>query len=314
MSVGVAAEIDWVSLTVDNDVLVGNDSGYTNGIYLSVYDVGFEVEALPESDFWVWPLLWSIPEGRVLGGVNAYTVGQAMNTPSDITVAVPDEDDLPYSALLFLNNSYLVANDRYADKISTTIGIVGPAAFGEETQKFVHELIDSDEPKGWDTQLENELVFQLSRARIVRSWVSGSGNADLLSSADLRLGTIESSVNGGLMLRYGRGLVDSFATPLFNDSRTSNPAAIEGGWYIYAGAEAGYMFNQIFTDGNTFRDSRSIDYDRESIGVTMGIAYSWQNCSLTFAVNDLNIIQSGDESEELEDLTRFGTLTFAWRH
>jgi hypothetical protein len=29
------AEVDWVSVTTDNDAFVGNDNGYTNGIFVS---------------------------------------------------------------------------------------------------------------------------------------------------------------------------------------------------------------------------------------------------------------------------------------
>ncbi len=80
-----------------------------------------------------------------------------------------------------------------------------------------------------------------------------------------------------------------------------------------AGAKFGYTFNQIFTDGNKFRDAASIDYNRESLGLGLGFAWSWQNYSLTFAINERNILQSSDTDEALEDLTQFGTLTYSWR-
>lgn len=309
------AEIDWVSTTLDNDLFVGNDNGYTNGLYVSFFDAGDLASGdLPEHDFWVAPLMWSMPKDSIKGAVNAYMLGQTMSTPSDITVAVPAESELPYAGLLALTNSYITVTDTHADRVSTTIGIVGSAALGEEAQKFVHELIGADEPLGWDTQLENELVFQLSRARAWRTWSSNSNHFDFLTHADISLGTVQSGVQTGATFRYGRNLISSYATTLLNNSRTTNPTAIEKGWYLYAGMQLGYDFNRIFTDGNTFENSRSIDYDHEYFGITAGIAYSWQNYSLTFAVNDANLIQGEDVSDELENLTRYGTLTFAWRH
>jgi len=306
------ADFNWASATLDNDLFVGEDSGYTNGIFLSLYEAELEQGKMPEHDFWVAPLMWSMSQKDRIFAVNSYSIGQTMATPSDISIENPAQDELPYSALLALSNSYLTITPTYADLVSTTIGIIGPAALGEESQKFVHKVVGADDPKGWDTQLKNEPVFQLSRARTWRSWVSESGHSDILTSCELSLGTIRSAISGGAYLRYGRNLPASYATVLFNSSRTSNPLGVDNGWYLYAGLEGGYIFNQIFTDGNTFRDSRSVDYKHEYVGATAGLAYSWKNWSLTFAFTDANILNRGDD-KALENLTQFGTLTLAWR-
>jgi len=313
LSLPVSAEINWVSSTLDNDLFVGNDNGYTNGIYVSFIETGLAAKRIPSHDFWVAPLMWSMPDHDIIMALNAYTIGQTMNTSSDITVAVPDKNELPYSALLALTNNYVVVTPHYADQVSTSVGIVGPAALGEDAQKFVHKLIEADEPKGWDTQLKNELVFQFSRGRTWRTWVSAADDADILTSANLSLGTLQSLVNTGVTLRYGRDLHNSYATGLLSSSRTANLSAVEGGWFVYAGLNAGYIFNQIFTNGNTFRDSRSIDYSHEFIGATAGIAYSWEGYSITFGVNNANLLQSGSNQEALSELTEYGTLTFSMR-
>lgn len=161
----VFARSDYVAVTIDNDLFGGNDNGYSNGFFVSMFDVGKEGEDLSAPDFWVSPLLWSLPDGEVDGAVNAYSLGQTLTTPSDITIPNPSPDDLPYSAMLVLTNTYLTATSEYADTISTSIGLVGPSAVGEEVQKFVHDIIGADEPQGWDTQLGDEIVFQVSRGR-----------------------------------------------------------------------------------------------------------------------------------------------------
>ncbi len=306
------ADMDAMSVTMDNDLFVGNDSGYTNGLYVSFFDVGELSAEMPEHDFWVSPLMWSMPSKKI-NAINSYLVGQTLNTPSDITIAEPAETELPYSAMLFFTNNFISVLPHYTDKVSFTLGVIGPVAMGEETQTFVHDILSGDEPLGWDTQLENELVFQVSRARTWRSWVSRSGRGDFLTNAELTIGTIQSAAVTGFYLRYGRKLQASYSTTILNSSRSINPIALDGGWYSFLGVQAGYTFNQIFTDGNTFRDSRSIDYKHEFIGLTLGIAYSWQRYSFTFAVNDANLIQGGDGEDTLENLTQFGTLTVAWR-
>ncbi|MEW8628249.1 MAG: lipid A deacylase LpxR family protein [Candidatus Thiodiazotropha sp.] len=307
------AEFDWASVTLDNDFFIRTDDGYTNGLYVSLFETGKKTQTTPSRDFWVAPLSWSLPKAEAREAVNAYMIGQALITPSDITVENPGENEIPYSAMLALTNSYVSYEAFVADQISTTVGIIGPAAMGEEVQKLIHRLIGSDEPKGWDTQLENELVFQFSRARAWRSWVSSGNDFDLILNSEITLGTIASGIGGGAVLRYGKGLKESYVTTLFNNSRMINPSAINRGWYLYTRIQVGYLFNQIFTDGNTFRDSRSIDYEHEFIELSTGFAYSWDNYSLSFAVTDVNILQSGAEEETLENLTQYGTLTFAWR-
>lgn len=306
------AEPDWVSITVDNDVFVGDDSGYTNGVYLSWYDVGVGDDE-PDSAMLVRPLRWTLAGDEFDGVVNAYTLGQAIVTPKDITVGAPTENDLPYSGLLFLNSTYLVIHQNKADKLSTIIGIVGPSSGAKSTQKWLHEVVGADDPKGWDSQLKDEVVFKFTRGRIWQSWASAGDCADFLFSMEAALGTIESSVSTGIMLRYGQDLRRSFAAPLLISTRTSNSAAIEGGWYVYIGLTARHIFNQIFTNGNTFRDSPSIDFKKNQLGATAGLAYSWQSVSLTLAVNDTNVIED-DLEEQLQELTRYGTLTLMWRY
>lgn len=306
------AEMDGISLTVDNDLFIGDDSGYTNGVYLSIYDLGEGEEGKVEHDFWVAPLMWSLPEDDNPLTANSYMIGQTMSSPTDITVKNPDKDELPYSALLALTNTYLTVNADYADSVSTTIGIIGPAALGEEAQTFVHKVVGAKEPKGWDTQLHNELVFQFSRRRAWRTWVSSTGNTEVLTSGEVSLGTIQSSVGAGLYVRHGRNLQLTYASTLLNNSRTSNPLSVNGGWNLYAGLQGGYIFNWIFTDGNTFRDSRSIDYNHEYVGVTAGLSYSWKRASLTLALTDANLLNQGDR-KTLENLSQFGTLTLAWQ-
>ncbi len=306
------AEIDWLSLTIDNDVFVGNDDGYSNGFFFSLYDTS-GTGARPSAKFWVKPLLWSLSDEGYAAAVNSYTIGQAIITPDDITISNPPENDLPYSGLLFFNNTYLAINETYADKLGATLGIIGPSSGAKSTQIWFHDLIDADDPNGWNTQLNDELVFQFSRGRVWRSWVSGGGRFDFLLSSEASLGTLSSAVDAGMMIRYGKDLMRSYATPLLSGSRTSNPVAIKKGWFVYAGVSAGYIFNRIFTDGNTYRDSRSIDYDHEYISALAGFAYSWQNISVTLALNDTNILENESE-DQLQDYTRYGTLTFAWRH
>jgi len=307
------ANANWVSATLDNDFFVNEDNGYTNGINISLYDINDTAESIQKPDFWVKPLMWSMSDRNIESSVNIYSFGQMLTTPYDIEEVTPAEGSFPYSALLSFTNAYITVSPDYADKVSVTLGVVGPIAMGEQAQKVVHNVISARTPKGWDTQLKNEVVFQLSRGRTWRSWVSDTGNMDFLSGADASVGTIKSGVSSGFMLRYGQNLDDSFATVLLADTRTSNPIAVNKGWFVYAGVELGYTFNQIFTDGNTFRNSRSIDYDHNYNMFSSGLTYSWGDIALAFAINAPFSFSSDKDDREMDKFTRYGTLTLLWQ-
>ncbi len=77
------AEIEWASFTMDNDIFVGNDNGYTNRLYVSWID-GREGEK-PEPGLLARAMMWSLPDnGSSAIGWDIKTIGQTMVTPEDI--------------------------------------------------------------------------------------------------------------------------------------------------------------------------------------------------------------------------------------
>lgn len=303
-----AEEANWLAVTLDNDIFVGNDNGYTNGIYfssLTVWD-----EQFPKSRNWLLaPIAWSLSSKSPKQILRSYTLGQTMVTPEEITDEIPDSNDIPYSGLLSFSHTHIETGISQADSLGVVIGVVGPASEADQTQKWVHEQIGADEPKGWDTQLDNELVFQFSRGRLWRVWSAPTDRVDLLVLGEAGIGTLSSFLASAALVRFGSELANTFETPLLITTRSANPAAIEGDWYTYVGLRAEYVANQIFTDGNTYKDSRSIDYDSTQIGWTAGLALSWQKASITFALYDSNVTDDINGK-----YTRFGALTFGWRY
>jgi hypothetical protein len=310
------AEAEWISVTLDNDTFIGDDNGYTNGIYVSWFD-GPEGEQKAEIGWLARAMKWSLPDSGSSGtGFDIKTIGQTMITPDEITQDPPilPPDDLPYGGLLFYSDTFVQIQPTFADRISVTVGVVGEYSFAEEAQEFVHKIIDADEPCCWDQQLDNEVVFQVSRARVWKTWVSDSGNADFLLGADLALGTISSSAGASFMVRYGREMKQSYATALLGSSRTVNPVATQNGWYLFLGARASYLGNHIFLDGSKSYDDKfgEIEYDEAGLALTTGLAYSWENFSFTFALNDLNA-EEDSVNDSADEYHKFGTFTLAWK-
>ena len=308
LSMGLHAA-EWRSLTLDNDLFIEQDDGYTNGLYIAQYEIGRD-ENTPSHGLLLKPFSSLIDTDSAQFAVNTTTLGQTMITPDDITLEVPDENDIPYSGLLFLSNTYIKGQDNVADKYGFTLGILGPASGAEQAQKFVHKNVDADDPKGWDYQLKNELVFQFDRGRIWRHWLGQeSKNTDMVFLTDLSLGTIETSIATSAFFRFGQNLQYTYITPSLHSNRTTNPIAVGGGWFGYVGLRAKYLARQIFVDGNTFRDdSPSAELDHSQFSLSLGATYSWQNYSLSFALESSHVFEDNPEG-----VTRYGSLTFAWK-
>ena len=55
------AEAEWISFTLDNDTFVGNDNGYTNGIFVTWWD-GPEGKEKSEPGYLARLMMWSMPD------------------------------------------------------------------------------------------------------------------------------------------------------------------------------------------------------------------------------------------------------------
>lgn len=300
----------WRSITLDNDIFVGNDNGYTNGVYFSWYETSRNRQHLGSRSLAAM-MNWSLGSFSSMFFVDARTIGQTMVTPSDITVSHPSTFEVPYSGLLYFNDTYIQSNLKVADKISVAIGVIGPSSGAKNTQKLVHDLIGADDPKGWKTQLHDEIVFALGRGRAWRLWNSESQDIDIITKLEASAGTLETSVSTGLIARYGEDMEKTFASTLLLPERTANPIALDGGWFIYGGFKLSYINQLIFLDGNTYRASHRFEYDPVQVSAAVGFAYSADDFSLTFGLNDF--ILTTPSNNLSEEFSQFGTFTLAWR-
>ncbi|MBC7152957.1 MAG: lipid A deacylase LpxR family protein [Rhizobium sp.] len=276
-------ETGTLSLVFENDLFYDTDRNYTNGVrasWLSGPD-GTSDWALSAARW--FPLF---PEGGIVR--TSYAVGQNMYTPDDIALRNPPRDDRPYAGWLYGSVGLIAETGRRLDQLELTLGVVGPASLAEQTQKIVHEITGSQEPRGWDTQLKNEpgavLTYQRSWRGVVSETVSGFG-FDATPHAGGALGNVFTYANAGLMLRFGRRLPLDYGPPRIQPSLPGSGFFVpqEGfGWYLFAGTEGRAVARNIFLDGNTFRDSRSVDKEPLVGDLQFGIALTWRNVRLSY--------------------------------
>ncbi|MCH2395727.1 MULTISPECIES: lipid A deacylase LpxR family protein [Oceanibaculum] len=276
-------ETGTLSLVFENDLFYGTDRNYTNGVrasWLSGPD-GTPDWALGAARW--FPLF---PEGGTVR--TSYAIGQNMYTPDDIALRNPPRDDRPYAGWLYGSVGLIAETGRRLDQLELTLGVVGPASLAEQTQKIVHEITGSQEARGWDTQLKNEpgvvLTYQRSWRGFVSESVSGFG-FDATPHAGGALGNVFTYANAGLMLRLGQRLPLDYGPPRIQPSLPGSGFFVpqEGfGWYLFAGMEGRAVARNIFLDGNTFRDSRSVDKESLVGDLQFGIAVTWRNVRLSY--------------------------------
>lgn len=295
-----------LSLKVENDAFSrGDDGHYTNGVELMW---SFE----PATDHWSRRLADMLPgwSSSSLDGV-AYRFGQQIYTPNDIGAERLIEGDRPYAGLLFAGISLFddvrLNGWRQATSLHFDIGVVGPASGAEGVQRSFHELIASEEPEGWDNQLENEPIINLAYERdwILQHHLNGL-DFEYGPSLGFSLGNLYTYASSRLGMRFGEGLDRSFGIPAVAPARSGQSffKPDQGfSWYVFASLEGRYMAHNLLLDGNTFEDSHSVDR-REWVGdAQLGFALTWDRWQLAFT----NVWRS-DEFEEQGRHDQFGSL------
>ncbi|MBN1140729.1 MAG: lipid A deacylase LpxR family protein [Deltaproteobacteria bacterium] len=205
------------------------------------------------------------PEGKPLARASI-SIAQSIFTPEDISRRELIVEDRPYAGWLHAGFG-LVANQgsRRYDKIELDIGVIGPWSLAEEVQESWHSAFDLAEPRGWDNQLKNELginLFYEQARRFEKKSLFFFLECDFIPHFGGALGNVFTYGAVGFTLRVGPDLREDFGPPRIR------PSLPGGGffanhhhfnWYFFAGVEGRLVLRNIFLDGNTFRDSHSVD-------------------------------------------------------
>lgn len=301
------------SFVLENDLFYATDRRYTNGArfsYLTPLNGG--PEALHE-------LARSLPMFRNSDVRLEFAVGQNMYTATDKLLANPPAGDRPYAGWLYASAGVVASSpgasdgSRTFDQLLVSLGVVGPASLAEHTQDFIHKIVDSPLAQGWDTQLENEPTLQLAYKRSWRSPrfdLPASFAVDGTPHAGIALGNVFTYANTGVMLRLGQNLPDDYGPPRVAPSLPGSGYFIRPatgfGWYLFGGVDGRAVAHNIFLDGNTFGDSRSVDKRRFVGDVQFGLAMVIENTRVAYT----HVVRT-DEYDGQRGGDAFGALSLS---
>lgn len=242
-------------------------------------------------------------------GSTVLFAGQNFYTPGKKYLVEAQPEDRPYAAYLYVGADYkYVRSETSIDVLGITVGIVGPHAYGEETQNGVHRFLDQRTAKGWDNQLEDELGIILKAER--QYSVPLHSSFDLINTIGGHLGNVFTQAYAGTLFRYGYNLPSFFLSPgiifprLPGDSDTP-----KWSYYLYGGPYGRAVAQNIFLDGNTFRDSQSVD--KENFVAEGRLGFAVERNLYRFAYT--YVIQTKEfENEEIGNDWGEITLSLGW--
>ncbi len=308
-----------ISLRLDNDVISGQDQGYSNGVQLTLVSPGLDDEAttacLPHFARWLDQRVGLLGAHRFQQRNLIATLAHGIFTPTDYSRRDLIHDDRPYAAVLLAGLGYNVRND---DRLHTTqlqFGVVGPSAQGKQTQNSAHKLLGGDRFRGWDHQLQDEPVFRLVHERMRRyrfdTQRQDERGWDAIAHGGGSFGNLSTYANAGAELRYGLRLPEDFgSTPLrpagentATDHR-GDPGRRPFAAHVFLASDLRWVLRDITLDGNTFRRSHRVDKRRFVGEIGYGVALIRGRWKFALAR-----YHSSREFEGQEQRPVFGSLT-----
>ncbi|MEO8559378.1 MAG: lipid A deacylase LpxR family protein, partial [Rhodospirillales bacterium] len=249
------------------------------------------------------------------------SVGQSIYTPQDKDAVVPLPNDRPYAAWLYLGVSLQTirydgskgAPDPIRQDIwELDVGMIGPAALGEQTQNGFHALIGSPKSRGWDHQLHNELGVNLTYER---RWRLGRLKLidapiklrfDMVPTVGFSVGNVNTYAAAGGIFRLGENLGNDFGPPRIRPSLPGSESIDPEsgfGWYVFAGANGEAVLRNITLDGN--RHSPNVDKKLFVGDLTAGLAIFIGGSRLSYTY----VVRS-KEFDGQKGVDQYGAITF----
>lgn len=179
-----------------NDAFLRTDYYYTQGMTLLL----------------VSPALQYSPVNRVLGPVPAGSTlyhGLRLHYDGFTPLRIQDPfirvGDRPYASYLYADLFRVASQPARRRRVTTAlnVGILGPAAGAKGFQTKFHELLGAPTPRGWDYQVQTDVVLGYE-GRVEQQLLALGRGAELNGMASASLGTLQTYAGAGATLRLGR--------------------------------------------------------------------------------------------------------------
>jgi hypothetical protein len=278
-------------IEIDNDIVWGDDSGFTNGWSIQYHTAcyeGWNNAATLGLVRWVGKNFPSLDDNDSVVR-NSHGIGQNMITPGDIEAEIPQEGDLPYAGTLTYSLSWQSFNRKNARNLQASFGVLGEESLAEQFQRFVHnDLRLAEDPQGWNTQRDTEPILNIAYqyawclANLGEYQNDWAGQLTLAPSASL--GNLFTAVELIAAFRFGWNMLEGFnaypAPPgrgFFQSSYLPKPSfASPHAFEIIIGARGTGLLYSVIYDGSFITDDdREVERKGHYFSAGIGIAYHY---------------------------------------
>lgn len=292
---------------LDNDLFSDTDENYTNGARLSWISGSRD----PNEFGWVQNRLRRLNGDagsralfRKLSGFEdptelEYNYGmsltQLMFTPEDTQAPTAPPGERPYAGWLGVDFSLHTKDTEALNSVAFALGTTGPHSYAKQTQDFVHDLRGQDKFKGWSSQIPNEVTVNLYYSQRRRLPLPDPSTRrfgiDGFGEWRVALGTFNTGISAGGLIRFGWNLPLSFADPrLFTTGYSHQPFKTDrlqrASWSLYGmtGLRASLVAYDVTLDGPVFKNFSTGTHSRTTVGeVYAGFGFRWQRWSFSYA-------------------------------
>lgn len=302
-----SAQAGTLSLVVENDSVGGTDRNYTNGLLLGYL---FEDRSGPGFAYDLADKIWGEDEDSPRHF--SLALGHSIYTAESRTAVDLQPDEHPYAAWLYIQSGLIVSQKNYTDVLKLEIGVVGPAALGEEVQNNFHDIIGVERAEGWSNQLRNEpgLVTHFERTWSGWGYETEDGFGIRVNPhVGASLGNILIEARTGFTLSLGRYLDAQFPAARIEPGPALPPSQSKKRlyWNVFMGMEGRAVAHNLFLDGSTFRDSHSVDRKVFTGDVHFGMTLGTGPVSGSFTY-----VVRAKEFETQTSIQQYGSFTLSY--
>lgn len=231
------------------------DRFYTNGLRLGWTSAPGVV---PEMLRGLGATLWGAGEARL-----SIDLTHQIYNPADTVSGKPGPRERPFAGVLMGHFGLIQDSPNTRSTLVLGLGMVGPATGAEGLQNGFHKLIKQGRVNGWNTQLKNEPLLQVTSERTWRVPITSFAGleTDALPSLTASVGNLRAYLQTGVTVRLGQGLQADFGAARPRPGVTGGDyfrRQRDFAWYLFAGADGRVVARDLTLDGNTFTSSRSV--------------------------------------------------------
>ncbi len=272
-----------ITVTVDNDIYFHTDYYYTAGAKINY-------RRLIYKDSKLYKLMNSKQSNSARLFID-YHCGSKIFNPRNISFKDSKTTDRPYAGYNYagLNLIHFKSPTKGID-LGFELGVIGEITGLGEFQRWLHRQTHFLVPKGWDSQISNEMVVNLN-FQILRS-VKVARGVDLISNTGLYAGTGLNRISQDATFRFLRFNPISNSNFLKTNLNWEKPATkLNNEFFLFAGLGIDYTVSNIFIEGSLFSSNRSpftVAAEPLIFRTNAGMMYSRSRSSLSMTVHHLS--------------------------